>query len=251
MTTLRAWLERGPFGLGMSSGFFGFFAHAGFLSVLEEEGFVPSRLGGSSAGALVTGCFASGLEVSAIAETFLSLQRTDFWDPAPGFGLLRGRLFRRQLEQTLPVQRIEDCPLPLAVSTYDVVSRRTRVYDRGNLAAAIHASCALPGFFQPVWIHGRPHLDGGIADRPGLEALPENERVLYHHLASRSPWRRRDSPSLKVPHRKGLKSVVIEGLPRVNPFRLERGMTAFEASRRAAQRALDLPFDGDVVRLAA
>src|SRR6266568_9273645 len=39
--TLRAWLAEAPFTLGLSSGFFGFFAHAGVVSVLEEEVCLP------------------------------------------------------------------------------------------------------------------------------------------------------------------------------------------------------------------
>jgi NTE family protein len=46
----------------MSSGFFSFFAHAGLLGVLIDEGFLPERVSGSSAGALVTGAWAGGVE---------------------------------------------------------------------------------------------------------------------------------------------------------------------------------------------
>ena len=53
--TLRTWLTEAPFTLGMSSGFFGFFAHAGVLAALEEQGLTPRAVAGSSAGALVTG----------------------------------------------------------------------------------------------------------------------------------------------------------------------------------------------------
>lgn len=240
--SLRAWLEQGPFALSLSSGFFGFFAHAGFVSALEEAGLRPARLGGSSAGALVAGCWASGLTAAEIADTFFGLRREDFWDPAPGLGLLRGRLFRRRLEATLGARRIEDCAVPIAVSAWDVLGRRTRVLRRGELAAAIHASCAFPGLFQPVWIDGRPYLDGGIADRPGLQSV-EGGRVLYHHLASRSPWRRRGSPALRVPTREGLQAVVVDGLPRINPYRLERGPEAFAIAREATLRALDRPVE--------
>ncbi len=238
--SLREWLAQAPFALSLSSGFFGFFAHAGFVAALEEAGLTPARLGGSSAGALVAGCWASGLTAAEIADTFLGLRREDFWDPAPGLGLLRGRLFRRRLEATLGARRIEDCPRPLAVSVWDVLGRRTRVLRRGDLAAAIHASCAFPGLFQPVWIDRRPHLDGGIADRPGLQSV-DGERVLYHHLASRSPWRRPGSPALAVPARKGLAPVVVHGLPRIHPYCLDRGAEAFAIARDATRRALDRP----------
>ena len=53
----------------------------------------------------------------------------------------------------------------------------TRVLAAGPLSPAIHASCAVPLLFQPVWVEGRPLLDGGIADRPGLDGVPAGERV--------------------------------------------------------------------------
>jgi len=64
-------------------------------------------------------------------------------------------------------------PGPLHVSAFDLASRSTRVFsESGDLVRAIHASCAVPFMFQPVWIDGRPHVDGGIADRPVSQALP-------------------------------------------------------------------------------
>ena len=63
--TLEEWLREAPFALGMSSGFFGFFAHTGVVTVLEDEGLLPSRVSGSSAGALVGGAWAAGVRSNA------------------------------------------------------------------------------------------------------------------------------------------------------------------------------------------
>ena len=238
-TTLAEWLRAEPFTLTMSSGFFGFFAHTGVLLALEERGLVPRRLTGSSAGALVGGLFASGLTAARIRDELLALHRADFWDPGLGAGLLRGELFARQLERILPVSRFVDCRYPIAVSVFDVRTRRTRVLREGALAPALRASCTVPFLFHPVWHEGRPLLDGGIYDRPGLLDGPTGERVLYHHLASRSPWRRRSSPQLAVPARPGLTALVLPGLPRVGPFRMEAGAQALEAAHRRASDALD------------
>ncbi len=239
--TLAEWLAGAPFALAMSSGFFGFFAHCGMLRALEEAGLAPARLAGSSAGALVGGLWAAGLDGAALEAELLRLRRQDFWDPAPGPGLLRGRLFRRRLEALLPARRFEECRAPLAVSSFDLFARRTRVLAAGELAPAIHASCAVPFLFQPVWLEGRPLVDGGVADRPGLAGVPSGERVLFHHLASRSPWRRRGSPALRVPERAGLVALAIEGLPRVDPFHLEHGPRALESARAATRLALAAP----------
>ncbi|MCL2725262.1 MAG: patatin-like phospholipase family protein [Polyangiaceae bacterium] len=228
----------------MSSGFFGFFAHAGLMTVLEDKGLLPTRVSGSSAGALVSAAWASGLDAAELGRELLHLERKDFWDPGFGAGLLRGRLFRRRLEALLPKRTFDACRVPCAVSVFDVLTQRTRVVASGDLPRAIHASCAVPGLFHPVWIDGRPSYDGGILDRPGLEAMPaEESRVLFHHLASKSPWR----SVLEMPRRPGMVTLVIEGLPRSGPFRLAEGRRAFSVARAAAKRALDRPIEDGIV----
>ncbi|HET7825296.1 MAG TPA: patatin-like phospholipase family protein, partial [Anaeromyxobacter sp.] len=100
-------------------------------------------------------------------------------------------------------------------------------------------SCAAPVLFQPVWIDGRRYLDGGVLDRHGLAGLRSGERVLYHHLTSRSPWRRRNSPALRVPELPGLRALAFEGIPRCGPFRMERGREAMERAAEGTRIALD------------
>jgi NTE family protein len=247
--TLREWLREAPFALTMSSGFFGFFAHTGMLSVLDDEGLAPTRVSGSSAGALVTGTWASGVSMDRMRRELLELRREHFWDPRPGFGLLRGKLFRERLRGIVGDARLESCRVPITVSVFDVWRRNTRVLDRGDVATALTASCAVPFLFQPVWIESRPYLDGGVLDRPGIQGLPDNTRVLYHHLASRSPWRLKSSPQLRIPARAGLTALVIEKLPRLGPFRLERASEAFDTAARATREALGRSVDGNAVRI--
>jgi NTE family protein len=239
VTTLRDWLREAPFTLTLSSGFFGFFAHAGAVAALEEAGLRPARITGSSAGALVGGLWGAGVPAARIRDELLALRREHFWDPAPGLGLLRGRLFRARLDAILPVGTFEDCATPVAVSAFDVLARRTRVIDRGPLSPALHASCAAPVLFQPVRLGSRLLVDGGVLDRHGLAPVSDGERVLYHHLTSRSPWRRRDSPALRVPERRGLRAIATDGIPRMGPFRLERAAEAMERAAEGVRAALD------------
>src|SRR5450432_3043744 len=114
--TLGEWLNEGPFSLCMSSGFFSFFAHAGLLGVLIDEGHLPTRVSGSSAGALVTGAWAGGVEPAALANALMTLERKDFWDPSPGLGFLRGKRFREKVESLLVVPKFEMCRVPAAIS---------------------------------------------------------------------------------------------------------------------------------------
>ena len=239
-TTLAEWLARGPFGLAMSSGFFGFYAHTGMLAALTARGLRPSHVGGSSAGALVAGAWAAGLAPEQLGEVLVRLERAHFWDPRPGLGLLAGKKFDALLRDVLPITELGNCPVPAHLSVFDILARRTAVIRRGDLPSAIRASCAVPGMFQPVWIERRPYWDGGILDRPGIVGMPAG-RTLFHHLASRSPWRRPGAPSMALPRRPDLVSLVLAGLPRSGPFKLDLGRRALEAARAATVRALDQP----------
>jgi NTE family protein len=245
---LGDWLAERSFGLAMSSGFFSFFAHTGMLASMRRAGFAPGHVAGSSAGGLVAGAWAAGLEPDDLATELVALRREQFWDPAPGMGLLAGRRFDALLRRLLPVTAIERCRVPVRISVFDIASRRTRVVERGDLAVAIRASCAVPGLFHPVWIDRRPCWDGGILDRPGFAGVPAGERLLFHHIASKSPWR----ATLDVPRRTGMVTLVIDGLPRSGPFRLDAGRDALVRARAATERALDLPISDDgVVRVSA
>jgi NTE family protein len=246
--TLRQWLSAGPYTLAMSSGFFGFFAHAGVVLALDEAGLPPAGFCGSSAGALVGGLSAAGLPSPRLRDELLQLRRQDFWDPALGPGLLRGARFREKLAALLPAVTFEACPRPFACSAWDRDRRETVVLSRGALAPAIHASCAVPLLFQPVALEGRRLLDGGVGDRHGLRGAPgpgpggEPPRILYHHLTSVSPWRRRSSPALRIPARPGLRAVALPGLPRLGPFRLGRAGEALRQAAEGLRRALDAPW---------
>ncbi|WP_251358199.1 patatin-like phospholipase family protein [Kangiella sp. TOML190] len=118
--TLLDWLKQEPFSLTLSSGFFGFFAHTGVLTVLEEEGLTPQRVLGASSGALAGACWAAGINSIDLRTILFALKRQDFWDPGFGWGLLKGEKFRQKLAEILPVNRFEDCPIPLALSAYDL-----------------------------------------------------------------------------------------------------------------------------------
>ena len=242
MTTLRDWLSSAPFTLTMSSGFFGFFAHAGVLRVLEEERLLPERASGSSAGALAAGLWAAGASAPELVTELNRLARSDFWDPGPGLGLLRGARFGDLLARLLPVRTFAECRIPISISVFDLTERRTKTIDSGELAPAIQASCTVPLLFHPFAHEGHALFDGGLFDRPGLAGVPLGARVFYHHLASRVPFPfLHDRLGRGIPRRVGMVPFVVEALPRSDPFRLEEGRRAIEVASSALRRALDEP----------
>lgn len=244
---LHDWLAAQPFALAMSSGFFSFFAHTGMLSSLTRHGLAPNLVAGASAGALVGGAWAAGLPADVLEQRLVALRREDFWDPAPGAGLLAGKKFDRILRDLLPTTAMRACRVPVRISAFDIARRTTTVLHDADLAHAIRASCAVPALFHPVWIARRAYWDGGILDRSGLAGIPHGERVLFHHIASKSPWRTK----LSTPRRPGMVTLVLDGLPRSGPFKLDAGRRALALARDATLRALDARIEDGVVRVAA
>jgi NTE family protein len=77
-------------GVVFSSGFFGFFAHAGFLAALRDLKITPSGYAGASSGAIIAAMAASDMSDHTVREILLRLKKSDFWDPDPMPFILKG-----------------------------------------------------------------------------------------------------------------------------------------------------------------
>ncbi len=260
-------------GVVLSAGYFGFFAHAGFVAALERAGVVPAAWSGSSAGALVAALGAGGMSSADMATKMGAVARADFWDPAPvrhaieGIlgrgvtGLLDGGRFRSLLDRTLPAARFEEAASPLVIVTSDITRATPRVFDSGSVAHAVHASCAYPGLFRTVEDDGQL-WDGGIIDKAPITALldrVELDAVVVHYLVSATRARPHQRHGYVGGIAQGFTAVrhehyvlqarlaeasgvpVYELSPRtveLGPSRLHLGPQALEEARGHADRAL-------------
>lgn len=229
----------------MSSGFFGFFAHFGCLAALEEAGLDPARISGSSAGALAGAVWASGCPMSGLKKRLFNLTKADFWDPAPGFGLLKGNRFRNLLGEICAVPRIEDCRVPLAISVFDLTGLASRSLREGSIVDAVYASCCVPFLFQPIRIGRSIYLDGGIGDRPGLAGTPQEGRTLCHHLQSSRPGVQKDQIISRIlKERPNTIAVTVKNIEPIGPATGKDGRRAFDQTRAAVRAALARPIIG-------
>lgn len=170
---LKSLLVNNEYSLALSPGFFRFYALIGIIHALDEANCLNvTHVSGASAGALVGGFLASGMKPCDMIEKVLEIRREDIWDMVGIGGLLKGQLFQQLLERHLPVKNMEDCPIPVGVTVWDVLKFRTKIITSGNLATAMRASCTFPLLFQPVVIDNSICIDGGVFDHSGLMALP-------------------------------------------------------------------------------
>lgn len=145
------------------------------------------------------------------------------------------------LREMLPVTDIAGLKTPWACSAWSVRTRNTVVLEQGDLVHAIRASAAFPGMFQPVRIGDDLLLDGGISDRPGFSTLHEGERTLYHHLSTRSPWRRKGELTHPVVD-SSITTLDLGAFRRLSPFSMSEGASVWNEARERTLRALDAPY---------
>lgn len=123
-------------------------------------------------------------------------------------------------------------------------ARRTVLHSSGPLAPTVAASCAIPLFFQPVRLGGRPHVDGGVGDLLALASCGPTETVLSVdlHTQGLSTTRRLHARSVGVlptgsPTLEGTTRLQLRGLPYVGPGSMGRGGRVAMAAGHAAMAA--------------
>ena len=164
-------------GLALGSGGSRGVAHVGFLEALEEEGIKPDFIAGCSMGAVVGGCYASGMSVAEMKEAVLALKMRDILDVTPAvitkMSLLRGRKVLNLLIKHLRVSYLQDMPLPFRCVATELYSGELHVFSKGNAAKAIQASSCIPTVFRPVQIGGKMFVDGGCLCRIPVKTVKE------------------------------------------------------------------------------
>jgi len=174
-------------------------AHIGVIKVLEENRIPVDVISGTSMGAVVGSLYASGFTTDELQDVAYNLDWADVFDDNTsrsnsrfrrkadqfGFltdykitfrdgkivlpqGIIQGQnLFlelSRLLSRTRSIGRFEELPIPFRLVATDLGTGEPVVITDGDLATAVFASMAIPGFLPPVEREGKYLIDGGIAN---------------------------------------------------------------------------------------
>jgi NTE family protein len=142
-------------------------AHIGVARALAQLDLRPQRIVGTSMGAIIGAGMAAGrnpeqLEAAARRISVYRHMRR------PGrLALFDARVLLERTVRELGDPRIEDLPMPLGVTTYDLVAGRPRLITEGPLVDALEMSIAVPFFLPP-----RRRADGVWCDAGPWEGVP-------------------------------------------------------------------------------
>lgn len=224
---LKDILKEEPLTLALSAGFFGFFAHLGFVEALKAEGIEISMISGSSAGALVGAIIGSNISTPDALKLLTEIPVKDIWDPGLGLGYLKWRKVENILSSHLH-PRLEDLNLKIAVSAFELRSFKTKVFTEGSVAPIIRASCTPPFLVHPAKIDGKRYFDGGIFDKPAILGIPKEKRFLSHFLMSHLKDRKWDFSNNLKKKRANQLMISFSDLIEVKPSKLDVGLKAYE-----------------------
>jgi NTE family protein len=141
------------------------FAHIGVIQVLEEAGIKPNMVVGTSAGSVVAAIYASGktgAQLQRIADSMDQSALTDWNMSILKRGMMRGEALERFIRQQTGAKNIEQLSLPLGVVATDLQTGEGIMFQKGDIATAVHASSSVPSVFEPVRIAGKEFVDGGL-----------------------------------------------------------------------------------------
>jgi NTE family protein len=150
------------------------FAHIGVIRVLEQEKIPVDLVVGTSVGSLIGALYASQRSSFELEWSAFQLKQEDLFDfrvfgAVLGMGLARGELLEAFVKAKVKQERIEELMIPFAAVATDLNWGGRIVIDKGSVAKAVHASCAIPGVFEPVMHEGKLLVDGAVVDAIPIE----------------------------------------------------------------------------------
>jgi NTE family protein len=159
-------------GLVLSGGGIRGVAHIGALKAMEEYKLIPTHISGTSAGAVVGGLYAAGIdwpEILYFLKTLPIFHRRRYAFNKPGF--IDPEKFYEEFKGYLPNDNFNALKTFFFVTATNVVDGSLKIFHEGELIRPILASASFPGVFSPVEIAGSYYIDGGIFNNFPVEPL--------------------------------------------------------------------------------
>jgi NTE family protein len=159
-------------GLALSGGGVRGISHLGVLKGLKEAGIVPTKVSGTSAGAIAGAMFCEGYEPEEILKIILSTNFFKFMRPAISWkGILKMDTIENLFKIYLGHNDFSKLKIPLTVVATDISRGKSVYFSEGELIKPIMASSCIPGMFEPIILGNKHLVDGGVLNNLPIEPL--------------------------------------------------------------------------------
>ncbi len=159
------------YGLALGGGGAKGFALIGALKFLEEFGFNPNIISGTSIGAIIGAMLAKGFSADEIFEEGKKISISKIFElDIPLKGLSKKGKFKTVFRKYL-MGDIEDLKTKFIAVATNIQTGMPHFFEKGNLLDTVSASCSIPGFFTPEIIDGITFVDGGLTSMTPVNIL--------------------------------------------------------------------------------
>ena len=140
------------------------FAHIGVLQVLDEAGYKPDLIVGTSMGAIIGAALSAGrspreMERRALSPDWFNWIRDLTWSR---HGWFKGHSIENIVLSAGAARDLEDLPIRVVTVATKLPGGDRVEFGYGDVVASVRASSASPGMFVPVKIEGELYSDGDI-----------------------------------------------------------------------------------------
>lgn len=168
-------------------------AQIGVIEALESQGWVISRIAGSSIGSLVGAFYAAGKlnDFKAWVEKLDKMDVMRYFDVTiSSQGFIKGDKIMKEMRRLMGNVKIEDLPVPFKAIAADIINNKSVWFENGDVINAIRASVSIPGVFTPSKTKNKMFVDGAIACPLPMQAyhLKEDEQMIAVNLNARIPY---------------------------------------------------------------
>ena len=103
-------------------------------------------------------------------------------------GLIPADAYKEIVSVCTQCGRIEDTAIPLKIVAVDLITRQKVVLDRGDIAAAVKGSSAVPGVFTPEPIDDMMLVDGFLLDNVPAGEVRKMGADIVISVSLKSPY---------------------------------------------------------------
>lgn len=162
---------------------------AGALITLEDMGYIPEALVGTSGGAIIAGARACGYKGKELERIILESwpQKHNLIKPSLislfwNWGLVDITKLQNVLKQYLD-KTFAEVDIPLYIVATLSSTNETIIFSKENspdmpIWLAVSASICIPIFFTPVVIEGKKYTDGGVTANFYLDLFSDSSNVI-------------------------------------------------------------------------
>lgn len=166
-------------GVVMSGGGARAYAGIGAIRALREVNCPIDFVGGTSMGAVVAACVASGFSDDEIdrriRKAFVDSNPLGDYN-LPVVGLVRGLRVDRRLMENFGDSKIESLKIPFFSVSTNLTAGTVRIHKDGLVRQALRASIALPGILPPVVEGDDVLVDGGVLNNFPADVMKDLHR---------------------------------------------------------------------------